>query len=144
MTPPLLDVAAVHGKLATMAALLDDLDGVGDVDEALLERDRMLRHAVERVLTQLVDLAVSLNGHVAVAGGRPAPATYRESFAAAAAAGALPAALAERLAPSAGLRNVLVHEYAAVDLGLVVRGVELARTDYRSYVRALAGWSADR
>ena len=144
MTPPLLDAAAVHGKLALMTALLDDLDGVGDVDAALLRTDRMLRHAVERVLTQLVDLAVSVNGHVAVAGGRAAPSTYRESFGAAAAAGALPAALADRLAPSAGLRNVLVHEYAAVDLGLVVLGVEVARTDYRSYVRAVAGWLAER
>lgn len=144
MTPPLLDAAAVQVKLALMAALLDDLDGVGAVDAPVLERDRMLRHAVERVLTQLVDLAVSVNGHVAVAGGRAAPATYRESFAAAAATGALPAALADRLAPSAGLRNVLVHEYTAVDLGLVVRGVEVARTDYRAYVRAVAGWLVDR
>ena len=143
MTPPLLDSAAVQAKLVLMVALLDDLDGVGPVDAAVLQRDRMLRHAVERVLTQLVDLAVSVNGHVAVAGGLAAPATYRASFAAAAATGALPAALAERLAPSAGLRNVLVHEYAAVDLGLVVRGVELARTDYRSCVRAVAGFLAE-
>ena len=49
-----------------------------------------------------------------------------------------PQDLAERLAPSAGLRNVLVHEYAQVDLALVARGVELARTDYRAYVREVA------
>jgi uncharacterized protein YutE (UPF0331/DUF86 family) len=51
---------------------------------------------------------------------------------------ALPADLAERLAPSVGLRNVLTHEYVEVDLALVVRGVELARQDYRAYVRAIA------
>ena len=45
---------------------------------------------------------------------------------------------AARLAPSAGLRNVLVHEYAQVDLALVARGVELARQDYRSCVREVA------
>ena len=56
----------------------------------------------------------------------------------AAQAGALPQELAERLAPSAGLRNVLVHEYVDVDLDQVVTAVALARTDYRSYVRAIA------
>ncbi len=50
----------------------------------------------------------------------------------------MPQELAQRLAPSAGLRNVLVHEYAQVDLALVARGVELARSDSRAYVREVA------
>jgi uncharacterized protein YutE (UPF0331/DUF86 family) len=121
-----------------MRTLLDDLDAVGDVSVARLTDDRMLRYAVERVLTQLVDLAVGINGHLAAARLGTAPATYRESFVDAARAGALPADLAERLAPAVGLRNVLTHEYVAVDLRLVVRGVELARVDVRDYVRQVA------
>ena len=46
--------------------------------------------------------------------------------------------LAERLAPSAGQRDVLVHEYAQVDLALVARGSELAHADDRTYVREVA------
>ncbi len=64
--------------------------------------------------------------------------TYSGSFLMAARAGVLSQQLAEELAPSAGLRDVLVHEYAQVDLALVARGVELARSDYRSYVREVA------
>jgi uncharacterized protein YutE (UPF0331/DUF86 family) len=52
--------------------------------------------------------------------------------------GVLPVELAERLAPSAGLRNILVHEYVEVDLAQVVRAAERARTDYREYVAAIA------
>ena len=138
MTPPALDAALVHARLRTMRELLDDLDAVGDVDAARLTGDRMLRHAVERVLTQLVELAVSVNGHVAVARLGRAASTYRDSFALAAEAGVLSPQLAERLAPSAGLRDVLVHEYARVDLALVARGLDLARADYRTYVREVA------
>lgn len=138
MTPPALDVALVHLKLRAMRELLDDLDGAGEVDADTLAGDRMLRHAVERILTQLVEQAAAVNGHLAVARLGRGAATYRESFDLAVQAGALPAALAARLVPSVGLRNVLVHEYTAVDLALVARGVELARTDYRSYVRAVA------
>jgi uncharacterized protein YutE (UPF0331/DUF86 family) len=126
-----------------MRELLDDLDAVGPVDAARLTEERMLRHAVERILTQLVELAAAVNGHIAVGRLGRAAATYRESFALAADAGALPEDLAERLAPSAGLRNVLVHEYAQVDLALVARGIELARRDYRSYVREVARFLPD-
>lgn len=138
MTPPALDAALVHAKLRTMRQLLDDLDTAGPVDAARLTSDRMLRHAVERILTQLVELAAAVNGHVAVARLGRGATTYRESFALAAEAGAVPRDLAGRLAPSAGLRNVLVHEYAAVDLALVAHGVQLARRDYRAYVREVA------
>ena len=65
----------------------------------------MTRHAVERILTQLVDLAVSVNGHVAAARLGRGPATYPESFRLAAEAGLLDAQLADQLAPSSGLRN---------------------------------------
>lgn len=138
MTPAALDPASVHAKLRLMTVLLDDLDAVGGVTAERLTADRMLRYAVERVLTQLVDIAVAVNGHVSAARLDMAPASYRDSFLLAARAGVLPADLAERLAPSAGLRNVLTHEYVAVDLVLVVRGVQLAREEYRGYVREVA------
>ena len=41
------------------------------------------------------------------------------------------------LAPSAGLRNVLVHQYAEIDLDQVVAAVGRARTDFRAYVQAI-------
>lgn len=138
MTPPSLDVATVHAKLHAMRELLDDLDGVGPVDVELLRRDRLLRYAVERILTSLVDLAVAVNGHLAVARLGAGATTYRESFALAERAGVLPPDLAQRLAPSAGLRNVLTHEYLAVELEFIVDGVTSARVDYREYVRVLA------
>lgn len=138
MTPPQLDAGSVHAKLRIMRQLLDDLDGAGTIDRARLEHDRLLRYAVERILSQLVDMAVAINGHLAAVHLGMAPADYRESFELARRAGALDAALAARLAPSVGLRNILVHEYAAVDLGIVVRSVERARIEYREYVRSIA------
>lgn len=128
----------VQLKLRAMRELLDDLDAAPVVDEAALRHDRMLRHAVERILTQLVEQAATINTHVAVARLGRSATTYRESFGLAVEAGALPADLARRLTPSVGLRNVLVHDYAVVDLGLVVRGVSLAREDYRTYVQVLS------
>ncbi len=138
MTPAPLDAGSVAGKLALLRQLLDDLDAAGEVTRERLERDRLLRYAVERILTQLVDLAVAINGHVAVAQLGQAPPDYRSSFGLAAQAGALGADLAQRLAASVGLRNVLTHEYVTIDLEVVVRSVGLAQQDYRAYVTAVA------
>jgi uncharacterized protein YutE (UPF0331/DUF86 family) len=141
MTPPALDAGVVATRLRVMRDLLDDLAGLGSVGRDRLEEDRLLRHAVERILTQLVDLAVSVNGHVAAARLGRGPADYRDSFRLAARAGAIDAALADRLRPSVGLRNVLIHEYATVDLDVVARSVEVAHTDYSAFVRQMAAFT---
>jgi uncharacterized protein YutE (UPF0331/DUF86 family) len=72
------------------------------------------------------------------------PSDVRSSFTAASAAGLIDDDLAQRLAPSAGLRNVLVHAYVDLDLALLVAAVPLARDQYGEYVRQVARWVADR
>jgi uncharacterized protein YutE (UPF0331/DUF86 family) len=133
-----VDAAVIQERLRLIRDLLVDLDVIGDVTADRLQQDRIVRHAVERIPTQLVDLAVSINSHVAAAKERRAPATYRESFAAAARTGAISIELADELGPSAGLRNVLIHEYVAVDLVLVARAAVLAREGFRRYLTEVA------
>lgn len=43
---------------------------------------------------------------------------------------AIPMDLAERLAPSAGLRNRLVHEYDRLDHSMVLAAVAMAEEQY--------------
>lgn len=138
MTPSQVDIHVVQVRLRLIRDLLRDLHGVGDLTVERLTDDRLLQHAVQRILTQLVDLAVSVNSHLAAARLGRAPADYRESFALAAESGYLDKAVAERLAPSVGLRNVLVHEYVTVDLRLVVASVPEALEQYDAYVRSVA------
>ena len=138
MTPASVDHGMIAGKLRLMRGLLDDLDAIGEITADRLAQDRMLRHAVERVLTQLVDLAVSVNSHIASARLGRAPASYRESFGLAAQAGVIDTELAARLAPAAGLRNILVHEYTDVDLEQVAGGVPLALRYFSAYVAGVA------
>lgn len=135
-----VSVKLVQERLRLISSFLEDLDLVGDVDEARLQSDRIVRHAVERILTQLVDLAVSVNGHISAAVSGNAPGTYRESYHAAAKAGAITPQLAAELAPSAGLRNILTHEYVAVDLSILAGAVPMARRLYKEYVRQVAAF----
>lgn len=93
------------------------------------------RKGVERLLQETVEAAVDANLHLLRALRRPAPGDYFESFLAAGRAGLIPPALAERLAPSAGLRNRLVHEHDEIDDAIVLQAVAEAR---RSLLRGRA------
>ncbi|MHB8184586.1 MAG: type VII toxin-antitoxin system HepT family RNase toxin [Dermatophilaceae bacterium] len=144
MSPRELDAGVVQARLTLIRGLLDDLHSVGEVTVDLLQQDRMLRHGVERVLGQLVELAVSINGHVGATLLGRAPADYRTSFALAQEAGALEPELVTRLQASVGLRNVLTHEYVDIDLGIVAVAVTSAGQDYGQYVQQMARWIAGR
>ncbi|RJQ71898.1 DUF86 domain-containing protein [Pseudonocardiaceae bacterium YIM PH 21723] len=125
-----------------MRELLNDLETPPlDTPEAV-RTNRAVRHAIERILTQLVEYAVAINQHVAAAVLGESPTNYRDSFEAAAQCGLLDRNLAKSLMPSVGLRNVLVHEYLEVDLDLVVAAVPMARDGYRRYVAAAAAFAA--
>lgn len=139
-----MDPDSVVAKLELMRGALDVLDSVGAPTAEDLRADPVLRGAVERYLMLLVDQAVAVNLHLANTLGDGAERDYTASFPAAAAVGAIPAELADELARSAGMRNVLVHEYVRVDLDLVAAAVPTAVDGYRRYVSAVAAFVAGR
>lgn len=140
----LLNPEAVQRRLLAIRERVDELSQLEEVTEEALRRDWLVRAAVERVLTQLVELAAQTNMHLVVAAGRVPPAGYRESFTEAAAIGVLSDELAARIAPSAGLRNILVHQYLDADLAVVARSVRQATAAYAAYVREVARWLTQR
>lgn len=133
-----VNAAVVQRRLEEMHALLAYLGTRVDVTAADLARDVEVRLAVERALSQLVDHATSINAHVVSGAGALPPSDYRSSFADAAQQGLISQQLAERLVPSAGLRNVLTHEYVRIDLARVASAVGQATEDFGDYVREVA------
>lgn len=140
MMPRALDWRSLRAKLRRSSELLEQIRAVGEVDEHRLAAEPLIALALERILTQLVELAFATNSHVAVVVLGRAPDSYSESFALAAEAGMIETELAERLRPSVGLRNVLVHDYLAVDQSIVATSAALADQLYGEYVRQAAAF----
>ena len=84
MTPRRLDTAVIARKLRLMRRLLDELDRLGSVDADRFAREYAAQLLVERIVSQLVDLAAGVNAHVVAVGTGAAPPDVRRSFAAAA------------------------------------------------------------
>lgn len=111
-----------------------------DVDALLA--DATLRAAVERWLQVSIEACVDLAGAIAAHEGWTPPGTARDTFLVLGRHGRLPPDLARRLASAAGLRNVLVHDYAEVDLERLARIVAEDLDDLRAFTALAAEWFA--
>ena len=140
MTPRRLDGDVVGRRLRLLRDALDDLAPLRGVTPQRLADEPLVRAAAERLIQVAVDLAVDINGHIAVTASGQAPATGRQSFESAAAAGALDEALADELAPSAGLRNLLVHRYTDIKVDLVATAVDEVLDGFGRYVGQVAAY----
>lgn len=132
-----LDAALVRRKLERIATNLEDLSAVADLSLDAYRSDRFRRKGVERMLQETVEAAVDTNAHLLRASGGAPPADYYESFIRLGRAGILDEELAEALAPSAGLRNRLVHEYDEIDDSIVLRAVGEALRLFPRYISSI-------
>ncbi|MBW3660709.1 MAG: DUF86 domain-containing protein [Gemmatimonadetes bacterium] len=142
MTP--LEADLVRRKLIVIVTNLQDLAAVEDLALEEYRRDRFRLKGTERLLQEVVEAASDVNVHVlASLGGQP-PQDYYEGFVEMGRRGPLPEELAESLAPSAGLRNRIVHEYDDIDDAIVLGAVGEARRLFPRYVAAIEGFLEDR
>ena len=95
-----------------------------DADDAVrLASDAMLRAAAERWLQIAIEACIDIAYHVVAENEWTPPDAARGSFLTLAGHGVIDRDLALRLGAAAGLRNVLVHDYVAVDLERLARVV---------------------
>lgn len=88
---------------------------------------------VERLLELVVQVPVDILNHELAARG-VVPESYRDTFVQGGRTGLLPESLANTLALSAGLRNVLVHAYEEIDYELVAMSISRALEDLARFV----------
>jgi uncharacterized protein YutE (UPF0331/DUF86 family) len=126
--------ALVERKLGQIAERLAHLERYfregWEAYQASFER----RKAAEKLLQETIEAAIDVNSHVLVESGKGVPHDYHQSFMLMSSHGLLPPELGAALAPAAGLRNRLVHQYAAIDDRKVFDAIGLALELFPHYV----------
>lgn len=135
----MVDSDVVARRLLSLNEALEQLDATGAGDAAKLAREPILRAATERWLQVAVEACIDVAYHVVADRGWTPPDTARAAFLVLATHGIIDPELAERLGAAAGLRNVLVHDYVAVDLELLARAVRQDLDDLRRFGAVAAG-----
>ena len=131
------EVEIMRRKLVVIAENLATLKPIGTMTRAEYINDVYKRKATERLLQELIEAAIDINSHLIVQSGKTTPDDYYESFIKVGELGIISSYLAEKLAPSAGLRNRLVHEYDLLDHSLVLESVKMAEEVYPKYIKEI-------
>ena len=106
-----MPVEIIAKKLEQIKELLSELARLLEVSFGDFQKDMVAIRASERNFQLIVDLASDINTQILVERGEKTPDTYKQSFNDVARIGILQNDLARKLAVSAQVRNILVHEY---------------------------------
>ena len=121
-------------KLVFLTQYLKDLSKYKKISDVEFEKNH---YEIERLLQLIIEVACDINSHLITRRLQRPPEDYYESFIELGNLNIIPKTLALKLAPSAGLRNALVHAYDKIDEKRVKQGIQLALRYFPKYVKAL-------
>lgn len=131
----MIDIDLVRRKLSRMNMYLEKLKPIAKKSFKEYESDFYLKSSAERLIQLIVECATDVNNHVVVETQNRPPEDYAISFLKAAEVKLISRELAERLKGSAGMRNILVHEYMEIDDEKVYNVLNVAIKDYKEYIK---------
>ena len=132
-----IDAAIVRRKLGHIMAALEALRPLARLTREEYRAQLYERKAAERFLHEAIEAALDINAHLIAETGAPVPDDYCGGFVAMGDLGIFSPELAQRLAPSAGLRNRLVHEYETLDDDRVLAAIGALPEQYPRYIQAI-------
>ena len=100
-----------------------------------IKNDFLKRYSVERTLEKIIMRAIDINQHIIVenAVGYETIRSYEDTFYILTKLNVYPEVFSKQIAPSAGLRNRLVHEYNDTKDEIIYNSVADAITQYTEY-----------
>ena len=129
------DPDLVAKKLGMIEAYIQDLRTIGQLD--LLATDIREQRFTLHTLQLATQAALDVAAHIVSDDNLGEPQTNRDLFDLLARHGWIDTDLAPKLQAMAGFRNVVVHGYAEVDLGVVEDVVRNRLDDLLAFVRAI-------
>lgn len=130
-------------KLQLIADDLERLVKFKDETLASLTGDAIKLAAVERLLERIIMRAIDINEHLiselGTGEGRSTRLTYRDTFLLLAGLDVYPQEFADRIARSAGLRSILVHDYNDAERKIVHASIKSCLQDYHQYIEYVRG-----
>ncbi len=127
----------IRRKLVKISEYLGELEPITKFSPEEYRQNYFTRHTAERLIELIVEAAVDINGLIAVELGEAPPQTYYSSFLKLGEMGIVPEALANKLAPFAGLCNRLVHEYEDIRDGLVYKNTKIIIGLFPEYLQEI-------
>ena len=128
----------IYEKLESMKKYVELLKEYQKHPKSKLGKDLTLRGAVERYLQLSLEIVIEIAEMIIAKEGFTRPESHREAIEILGKNKILPKKFAERFAPSAGLRNILVHKYGEIDFARVYSHLKTDLKDFDTFARHIA------
>lgn len=136
----MVDSALLATKLAIVRDAVARIRSVLPSSLEAFRADRTVREVVTLNLFVAIQECLALASHVLADAAWGVPKTYGESFVVLADHGVLNPTLAARMRAAAGLRNLLAHQYGAIDFDRLFELAADRTEDLAAYCAAVAAW----
>lgn len=133
----MIDKILVKNKLADIEGYFKELDPLLAKNASDILADNLKIRTVERLFQLIVDTSIDINTHLISESDLQVPDDYQSTFVTLGQNKILPMDLALRIAPSVGLRNLVVHKYGRVDVKKMIEDIKTEIGDYLEYMKAV-------
>ena len=124
----------IKKKLNILRENLEQIKEILKSSNVEIENNRVFLSAMERNFQLIVDAAVGINEHIISEENLQLPDDYFRTFLILGTASVLPLKFAEKIAPSVGLRNQIVHQYEKIDVDKMLKDIKENIHQYDEYM----------
>ncbi|MEQ8200412.1 MAG: DUF86 domain-containing protein [Syntrophomonadaceae bacterium] len=128
------DKDRICAKLDKLYTYYEELKSFSAISMEEYKGNFIYRRAIERAMQLIVECATDINNLILRMNGSKGATDYFNSFIDIAELNIIPTEFALQIAPSTGLRNILVHEYEEIDDTIVYRSIDLCLKHYLKYM----------
>ena len=133
----MLDKNLIKNKMSDIQGYFGELKPIVDLDIKDILQDNMKVHTTERLFQLIVDTSIDINTHIISESNFQTPEDYQSTFITLAENKILSMDLAIKIAPSVGLRNLVVHKYGKVDMKKMMESIKNEMGDYVAYLKEI-------
>jgi uncharacterized protein YutE (UPF0331/DUF86 family) len=135
-----LEKSLITTKMSKLREYQKFLEELRTTSREDLASDFKLRGAVERYLQVSIECVVNIGNEIISSLQLQRPERYRDIPYILAVAKLLPKTFAETIASMIGFRNLLVHDYACIDLDLVYEFLQTKLPNFEAFTTHVAKW----
>lgn len=132
-----MDKLLIRRKSALILGDLKEVERLAQLTGAEFLADRAHQLVAERLLERIIGRMIDINYHIVTDRDGVPPPDFYQSFTKLAQLGVLPGELAQALAPAAGLRNRLAHEYNEIDHGKIYQALGEVLSNVPRFLQAV-------
>lgn len=131
------DKDRICAKLNKLFTYYGELKSFSDISLEEYKSNSTYRRAIERTMQLIVECATDINNMILRMNGSKGSADYFNSFIDIAELNIIPTEFALQIAPSTGMRNILVHEYEEIDDTIVYHSIATCLKQYLKYIELI-------